>query len=125
MRKLDCHYDHEPGEGRLQVLKRKFDALEAQSAEAFELLENLRAAPYGDAMQLFTQLRSQTVPFTPQISRASQVAATTTTSQDLGLPHPSGDIEAQHTSNTVAGPAEGNDAATVDSNPYGITERSS
>ena len=91
------------------MLKRKFEALEAQSAEAFELLENLRTAPYGDAMQLFTQLRSQTVPFTPQISCASQVVGTTTMPQDRGLPHSSGGIEAQHTSNPVAGPAEGND----------------
>lgn len=125
MRKLDCHYDHEPGEGRSQVLKRKFDALEAQSADAFKLLENLRTAPYGDAMQLFTQLRSQTVPFTPQTSHVFQGAATTTTTQDPGLPHSSSDIEAEHTSDLVVGPAEGNDATTVYPNPYGITEGSS
>ena len=123
-RKLDCHYDHEPGEGRLQVLKRKFDALEAQSASAFELLENLRTAPYGDAMQLFTQLRSQTVPFTPQTSRAFQGAATTTITQDAGPPRSSSGIEAQHTSEQVDAPAEGNDATTVYLNPYGITEGS-
>lgn len=106
------------------MLKRKFDALEAQSAGALELLENMRTAPYGDAMQLFTQLRSQTVPFTPQTSRAFQGAATTTITQDAGLPRSSSGIEAQHTSEQVDAPAEGNDATTVYLNPYGITEGS-
>ena len=124
-RKLDCHYDHEPGEGRLEVLKRKFDSLEAQSADAFELLENLRTAPYEDAMQLFTQLRSQTVPFTQRTPRALQGAATTTIVQGQGLPQTSSGMEAQHISESVGGPAEGDDATTLVPNPYGITESSS
>lgn len=122
MRKLDCYYDHEPGEGRLQVLSRKFDALEVQSAEAFKLLETLRTAPYGDAMRLFTQLRSQTVPFTIQTSRALQGAATTMISQDRGLPGPSSGIEAQRTSDSVGGPAEGDYGTTVYPYPYGTAE---
>jgi hypothetical protein len=125
MRKLDCYYDHEPGEGRLQVLSRKFDALEVHSAEAFQMLETLRTAPYGDAMRLFTQLRSRTVPFTIQTSRALQGAAgsaTTTISQDRGLPHPSSGIEAQRTSDSVGGPAEGDYATTVYPNPYETIE---
>ena len=97
-------------------------ALEVQSAEAFKLLETLRTAPYGDAMRLFTQLRSQTVPFTIQTSRALQGAVTTTISQDRGLPGPSSGSEAQRTSDSVGGPAEGNYGTTVYPYPYGTTE---
>ena len=125
MRKLDCHYEREPGEGRLQVLKRNFDALEGRSADAFEFLKNARMAPYEDAMQLFTQLRSQTVPFIQQTSCPSQGAATRTIAQDRGLPQPSSGTDAQHTSDLVAGPAEGDDATTVYPNPYGTPEDSS
>lgn len=81
-RKIDCHYDHEPGEGRLAVLKRKFDALEAHSVGAYELLENLRTAPYEHAVRLFAQIRSQDVPFTPQTSGSLKGTTTMMRSQN-------------------------------------------
>jgi hypothetical protein len=121
-RKVDCRYDHEPGEGRLIVLKRKFDAVEAQRVGALELLENLRTAPYEDAARLFAQIRSQDVPFTLQTSRALQGITTGTTSQNRGLPRSSSGFEAHHTSDPVGMPAEGDAPTTVYSNPYEITE---
>lgn len=106
------------------MLKRKFDALEAQSITALELLENLRTAPYEDALQLFAQIRSQDVPFTLQVSRALK-GTTTMTSHDRELPRPSGGIETQHTSFPIEAPAEGDDATTVYPIPVAITEGSS
>lgn len=123
-RKTDCHYDHEPGEGRLVVLKRKFEALEAQNAGAYELLENLRTAPYEHAVQLFAQIRSQDVPFTLQASRSLQGTTTVMTSQNRGLPRPSSSIEAQPTPYPAGVAGGGDEATTVYPQPDGITERS-
>ena len=106
------------------MLKRKFDYLEAQSVDALGLLENLRTAPYEDALQLFAQIRSQDVPFTLQVSGAME-GTTTMTSHDRELPCPSGGIETQHAAFPVEVPAEGDDATTVYPYPVGITEGSS
>ena len=121
-RKIDCHYDHEPGEGRLAVLKRKFEALEAHGAGAYELLENLRTAPYEHAVQLFAQIRSQEVPFTPQTSRSLQGTTTAMTSQNRGLPHLSSGIEAQPTPYPVGAPDGGDEATTIYPQPGGTAE---
>jgi hypothetical protein len=123
-RKIDCHYDHEPGEGRLTVLKRKFEALETHSAGAYELLENLRTAPYEHAAQLFGQIRSQDVPFTLQASRSLQGTTATMTSQNRGPPRPSSGIEAQPTPYPAGAPDGGDEATTVYPRPDDSTERS-
>lgn len=121
-RKVDCRYDHEPGEGRLIVLKRKFDTLEAQSAGALEMLESLRTAPYEDAVRLFAQIRSQDAPFTLQTSRSLQGTTTGMTSRNRELPRPTSGFEAHDTSDPVGMPAEGDTPTTVYTNPYEIAE---
>lgn len=121
-RKVDCRYDHEPGQSRLIVLKRKFDALGAQSAGALELLENLRTAPYEDAVRLFAQIRSQDAPFTLQASRSLQGTTTGTISQNRGLPRPSSGFEAHNSSDSVGMPAEGDAPTTAYPNPYEVAE---
>jgi len=97
------------------VLKRKFDALEAQSVDAYALLENLRTVPYEDAVQLLAQIRSQDAPFALQASRSLQGTTAAMILQSRGLAGPSSGIEAQHTSDPDA-PTEGYGATTVYSN---------
>jgi hypothetical protein len=104
------------------VLKRKFDTLEAQSAGALELLENLRTAPYQDAVQLFAQIRSQDTPFSLQTSCSLQGTTTGTTSQNRGLPRPSRGFEANHTSDPAGMPAEGDAPTIVYPNPHEVAE---
>jgi hypothetical protein len=105
------------------VLKRKFKALEARSADARELLERLRTAPYEDAMQLLAQLRSQDLSPAVQTSCTLQDTATMMAAPTTRPLYPLSAIEAQHTftPESVDAPSGSIDPPTVYPNPDLVT----
>jgi hypothetical protein len=57
-RKETCEYSSEPGISPIASLKRKYESLQAESANEHNLLEFLRTASEGDAIKVLAYLRS-------------------------------------------------------------------
>lgn len=57
-RKETCEYTSEPGISPIASLKRKYESLQAESADEHDLLGFLRTASEGDAIKLLAYLRS-------------------------------------------------------------------
>ena len=103
------------------MLKRKFDALEAQNAEAQELLERLRTAPYQDAVQSLAQLRSQNVSSALQTARSLPGTATIMSPPRQRLSYSLNGISAQHAPDPVDASVGSNNLAAVYPDPDDMT----
>lgn len=57
-RKEPCEYTSEPGISPIASLKRKYESLQAESADEHDLLGFLRTASEGDAIKVLAYLRS-------------------------------------------------------------------
>jgi hypothetical protein len=57
-RKETCEYSSEPGISPIASLKRKYESLQAESADEHDLLGLLRTASEGDAIKVLAYLRS-------------------------------------------------------------------
>ncbi|KAM0717551.1 hypothetical protein Q7P37_007403 [Cladosporium fusiforme] len=68
--RIDCQYAHEPGEAPFPALKRKFEALQSQSADEHDLLGLLRSSSDHDAIQVLAHLRSESVSSALRVARA-------------------------------------------------------
>lgn len=66
---IDCRYAHEPGEAPFPALKRKFEALQSQSAEEHDLLGILQSSSEHDAIKVLAQLRADNVSSALRMAR--------------------------------------------------------
>jgi hypothetical protein len=57
-RNQTCKYESEPGVSPIASLKRKYETLQAESADEHDLLGLLRTATEGDAIKMLAHLRS-------------------------------------------------------------------